>query len=328
MVLLAKNKQGYHNLLKLVTLSHLEGFYYRPRVDRELLKQYGEGIIALSGCLAAEIPRAITEGRLEDAREAAIWHREVFEDYYLELQRHNSVEDLTAVNEQLIKMSRELSIPLVATNDLHYVHSEDDQAQDVLLCIQTNSTLEDTNRMKMDGGSYYLKSEEEMRELFKDVPEAIENTTVIAQKCELDLEFNRLRLPQIDIPDNQTSFEYLESICRDGFKDLYGNDNLSALERLEYELSVIKEMEFSDYFLVVWDIARYARDNNILIGVRGSAAASLILYCLNITDIDPLEYSLVFERFLNLERIEMPDIDLDIEDTRRDEILELSLIHI
>ena len=322
LVLLAKNKQGYHNLLKLVTLSHLEGFYYRPRVDRELLKQYNEGIIALSGCLAAEIPRAIAEGRLEDAREAAIWHSEVFEDYYLELQRHNSVDDLAAVNDELIKMSGELSIPLVATNDLHYVRSEDDQAQDVLLCIQTNSTLEDTNRMKMDGGSYYLKSEEEMRELFKDVPEAVENTTVIAQKCELDLEFNRLRLPQIDIPDNQTSFEYLESICRDGFKDLYGNENGDALERLEYELSVIKEMEFSDYFLVVWDIARYARDHNILIGVRGSAAASLILYCLNITDIDPLEYSLVFERFLNLERIEMPDIDLDIEDTRRDEILD------
>jgi len=322
LVLLAKNKQGYHNLLKLVTLSHLEGFYYRPRVDRELLKQYNEGIIALSGCLAAEIPRSITEGRLEDAREAAIWHREVFEDYYLELQRHDSVEDLTAVNEELIKMSRELSIPLVATNDLHYVHSEDDQAQDVLLCIQTNSTLEDTNRMKMDGGSYYLKSEEEMRELFKDVPEAVENTTIIAQKCELDLEFNRLRLPQIDIPDDHNSFQYLESICRDGFKDLYGNENEAALERLEYELSVIKEMEFSDYFLVVWDIARYARDHNILIGVRGSAAASLILYCLNITDIDPLEYSLVFERFLNLERIEMPDIDLDIEDTRRDEILD------
>ncbi|MFL2640355.1 MAG: DNA polymerase III subunit alpha [Dehalococcoidia bacterium] len=322
LVLLAKNKEGYHNLLKLVTLSHLEGFYYRPRIDRELLKQYSGGIIALSGCLAAEIPRAISEGRLEDAREAAIWHRDVFEDYYLEVQRHDSVEDLEAVNNELIKISSELSIPLVATNDLHYVHSDDDQAQDVLLCIQTNSTLEDTNRMKMDGGSYYLKSEEEMRELFKDIPQAVDNTAVIANKCELDLEFNRLRLPQIDIPENQTSFDYLESICREGFKKLYEPGNSSAVERLEYELRVIKEMEFSDYFLVVWDIAKYAREKDILIGVRGSAAASLILYCLNITDIDPLEYALVFERFLNLERIEMPDIDLDIEDTRRDEILD------
>lgn len=322
LVLLAKNKEGYHNLLKLVTISHLEGFYYRPRIDRELIKQYSGGIIALSGCLAAEIPRAITEGRLEDAREAAIWHRDVFEDYYLELQRHDSVEDLKAVNDELIEISHELSIPLVATNDLHYVHSDDDQAQDVLLCIQTNSILKDTNRMKMDGGSYYLKTEQEMRDLFKDVPEAVDNTTVIANKCELDLEFNRLRLPQIDIPENQTSFDYLESICREGFRKLYQPGNSNAIERLEYELRVIKEMEFSDYFLVVWDIAKYAREKDILIGVRGSAAASLILYCLNITDIDPLEYSLVFERFLNLERIEMPDIDLDIEDTRRDEILD------
>jgi DNA polymerase-3 subunit alpha len=322
LVLLAKNITGYHNLLKLVTISHLEGFYYRPRMDREILEKYSDGIIALSGCLAGEIPRALEAGRIEDAREAAIWHKSTFKDYYFEIQRHAELTELDEVNKKLVSLSKELNIPLVATNDLHYVRKEDQEAQDILLCIQTNSILEDTNRMKMDGDSYYLKSESEMRELFKDIPESVDNAWKIASQCNITLEFNRLSLPQIDLPSGKKSFEYLEILCKEGFKKRYSTDNKEALDRLEYELKVVREMEFSDYFLVVWDIAKYARENSILIGVRGSAAASLVLYCLNITEINPLDYSLVFERFLNLERIELPDIDLDIEDTRRDEILQ------
>ena len=323
LVLLARNLEGYQNLLTLLSAAHLEGFYYRPRVDRELLEKHGSGLIALSGCLAAEVPRAIMEDRFDDAREAALWHKRTFDGYYFELQRHPGMAQLPALNQALIAMSAELDIPVVGTNDLHYVRREDSAAQDVLLCIQTNATLDDRDRMRMDDDSFYLKSEAEMREAFSDVPEAVDNAWRIAEQCDLELEFNRLLLPQIDdIPEGLTSQEHLERLCWEGFGRRYGEGRQDARERLEYELGVVREMEFADYFLVVWDIVSYARRQGILVGVRGSAAASAVLYCLDITDIDPLPYGLVFERFLNLERKEMPDIDLDIEDERRGEVLE------
>ncbi len=324
LVLLAKNDEGYHNLLRLVSIGHLEGFYYRPRMDREVLEQYGSGLIALSACMAGEVPRALVEGRLDDAREAALWHKKTFDGYYLEIQRHPGIAELDRLNSMLLDLARELDIPIVATNDLHYTRQKDAAAQDVLLCIQTNSTVDDTNRMRMNDDGFYLKSEAEMRELFTDLPEAIENAGRIADECNLDLEFNRLLLPQIELPDGLSSFEYLERLCYEGFDQRYADypDTERARERVAYELDVIRQMDFADYFLVVWDLVAYARKQGILVGVRGSAAASAVLYCLYITNIEPLRYDLVFERFLNLERKEMPDIDLDIEDERRDELID------
>ena len=322
LVLLARNDEGYHNLLRLVSIGHLEGFYYRPRMDREVLERHGAGIIALSGCLAGEVPRAIMEGRMDDAREAATWHKKTFDGYYLEMQRHPGIQDLDRLNAGLAQLSQELDIPLVATNDLHYVRQADHEAQDVLLCIQTNADINDQNRMRMEDDSFYLKSEQEMRDLFQDMPEAVDNAWRIAEECDLELEFNRLRLPQIELPPDMSSFDYLSQICREGFERRYGANREDARTRVEYELDVIRQMDFADYFLVVWDLVAYARSQGILVGVRGSAAASAVLYCLNITDIEPLAYSLVFERFLNLERKEMPDIDLDIEDARRDEVID------
>ena len=322
LVLLARNDEGYHNLLKLVSIGHLEGFYYRPRMDREVLERLGAGIIALSGCLAGEVPRAIMEGRMDDAREAAAWHKKTFDGYYLEMQRHPGIQDLDRLNAGLTQLSQELDIPVVATNDLHYVRQADHEAQDVLLCIQTNADINDQNRMRMDDDSFYLKSEQEMRDLFQDMPEAVDNAWRIAEECDLELEFNRLRLPQIELPPDMSSFDYLSQICWEGFERRYGAGKEDARLRVEYELDVIRQMDFADYFLVVWDLVAYARSQGILVGVRGSAAASAVLHCLNITDIDPLAYKLVFERFLNLERKEMPDIDLDIEDARRDEVID------
>ena len=324
LVLLAKNDEGYHNLLRLVSIGHLEGFYYRPRMDREVLEQYGSGLIALSACMAGEVPKALMEGRLDDAREAALWHKKTFDGYYLEIQRHPSIAELDRLNSMVLELAQELDIPIVATNDLHYTRREDAEAHDVLLCIQTNSTVDDTNRMRMDDDGFYLKSEAEMRELFADLPEAIENAGRIADECNLDLEFNRLLLPQIELPDELSSFEYLERLCYEGFEERYTEytDTERARERVAYELDVIRQMDFADYFLVVWDLVAYARKQGILVGVRGSAAASAVLYCLYITNIEPLRYDLVFERFLNLERKEMPDIDLDIEDERRDELID------
>ncbi len=324
LVLLARNDEGYHNLLRLVSIAHLEGFYYRPRMDREVLEQYGAGLIALSACMAGEVARALTEGRLDDAREAALWHKKTFDGYYIEIQRHPGIAELDRLNAMLLDLAQELDIPIVATNDLHYTRREDSDAHDVLLCIQTNSTVDDTNRMRMDDDGFYLKSEAEMRELFADLPEAIENAGRIADECNLELEFNRLLLPQIELPDGLSSFEYLEQLCYEGFEQRYAEyaDTEGARQRVAYELDVIRQMDFADYFLVVWDLAAYARKQGILVGVRGSAAASAVLYCLYITNIEPLRYDLVFERFLNLERKEMPDIDLDIEDERRDELID------
>ncbi len=320
LILLARNEVGYHNLIQLATKAHLEGFYYKPRVDKELLALHHDGLIALSACIRGEIPRLILEGRAEEAREAARWHREVFGDFYLELQRH-ALPELEQINPELIAIGRELGIPLVATNDVHYILREDASAHELLLCIQTNSTIYDEKRMRMPGDSFYLKSPEEMAELFSDLPQAVENSQRIADMCQLELQFGRLLLPEVETPEGKTADDYLEQLCREGLERRYGEVTTEVAQRLEYELEVIRKTNFANYFLVVWDLISFAKERGILFGVRGSAAASHVLYCLGITNIDPLKHGLVFERFLNVERKEMPDIDLDFQDDRRDEVI-------
>ncbi len=321
LTLLSKNQTGYRNLIQLTTKAHLEGFYYKPRLDKELLQQYQQGLIALSGCAGGEIPRLILEGRLEEAKQAALWYKQTFDDFYLEIQRH-PIPELEQINQSLIAMSSELNIPMVATNDVHYVNQEDASTHDLLLCIQTNSSIYDDKRIKMAGDFFYLKSPQEMAKLFKDIPQAIENTERIAEMCNLELEFGRLHLPQIELPEGtKTADQFLADLCHQGLPQHYPNPSPEIEERLNYELEVIKQTQFANYFLVVWDIISFARKNNILFGVRGSAAASIALHCLGITEIDPIKNKLVFERFLNLERREMPDIDLDFEDDRRDEVI-------
>ena len=323
LTLLARDNQGYRNLMKLVTQAHMEGQYYRPRIDRELLEQYHEGLVAFSGCPTAEVPRLITEGRMEDARQAALWYKDLLGEggYFLELQRHAHVDQLPAINEALVDMGRELDIPLLATNDCHYVHKADAALQDVLICIHTNTNLQDEKRLKMEDDSYYLKTHQEMAELFQDLPEALSNAELIAEMCDVTLATGQLHLPRYPVPEDADPDDYLARLCQEGFERLYSRPSPTAKERLSYELEVIKLTQFANYFLVVWDIASFARQNDILFGVRGSAAASLVLYCLGVTEVDPLEYRLVFERFLNLERKEMPDIDMDFQDDRRDEVL-------
>ena len=323
LTILAKNNQGYRNLMALVTHAHIDGQYYKPRVDKELLKQYHEGLIVLSGCPTAEVPRLITQNRLEDAREAALWYKDLLGDdgFFLELQRHAHVDGLPAINEALAVMAKELDIPLVATNDCHYVHQQDSYLQDVLICIHTNTTVNDEKRLKMEDDSYYLKTPQEMEELFQDFPEAVRNTQLISQMCDVSLATGELHLPKYPVPDGNNPDEYLSQICQEGFRSLFPKATPQAEERLAYELDVIKTTRFANYFLVVWDIISFTRRSDILFGVRGSAAASLVLYCLGVTEFDPLEYRLVFERFLNVERKEMPDIDMDFQDDRRDEVL-------
>ena len=321
MTVLARDYKGYQNLVKLVTLSHLEGFYYRPRVDREILERYHEGLVVMSGCPSGEVPSLITQGRLDEARATAAWYREVFGDYYLEIMRHGDVPELPAINSGLFDIHRDLDIPIVATNDSHYILEEHAHFQDILICIHTNTNVEDGKRLRMEEASYYLKSPQEMAELFHDMPEAIANTQVIADKCDLNIDFSQLRLPQYQVPDGVTPFEYLSKICWDGLNERLPDAGDSEKERLKYELEVIRQTNFDNYFLVVWDIARFVRERDIFFAVRGSAAASLVLYCLGVTNINPLPYRLVFERFLNLERKEMPDIDMDFQDDRREEVI-------
>ena len=321
MTVLARDYKGYQNLVKLVTLSHLEGFYYRPRVDREILERYHEGLIVMSGCASGEVPLLITQGRLDEARATASWYREVFGDYYLEFMRHGDVPELPAINSGLFDIHRDLDIPIVATNDSHYILQDHAHLQDILICIHTNTNIEDGKRLRMEEASYYLKSPEEMELLFEDMPEAVRNTQVIADKCDLDIDFSQLRLPQYQLPDGVTPFEYLSNICWDGLNKRIPDAGDSEKERLRYELEVIRQTSFDNYFLVVWDIARFVRERDIFFAVRGSAAASLVLYCLGVTNVNPLPYRLVFERFLNLERKEMPDIDMDFQDDRREEVI-------
>ena len=323
LVLLASDNQGYRNLMQLVTHSHTEGFHYRPRIDRELLQQYNQGLIVLSGCASGEIPRLLAKGEHEEAADAARWYRDTFKNrYFLELQRHEHVDQLTEINLGLAELSKELDIPLVVTNDAHYVEQVDAPLQDVYICIQTGTTVQDQKRLKMEDDSYYLKTPDEMAALFPDFPEALDNANRIAAACNVELNFDQTHLPKYPVPQDTTADNYLARLCWDGFKQRYPSAPEEAVKRLEYELEVIKYTSFANYFLVVWDIIKFVRNSNILYGVRGSAAASVALYCLNITNVNPLEYQLVFERFLNLERKEMPDIDMDFQDDRRDEVLQ------
>ncbi|HEU0020421.1 MAG TPA: DNA polymerase III subunit alpha, partial [Dehalococcoidia bacterium] len=322
LVLLARDNCGYRNLMQLITRAHLEGFHYRPRVDQELLEKYGQGLICLSGCPSAEVPRLIAEGNIAEANRTARWYKELFGDgYFLEIQQHRDVPQLAEINRGLVVMSKELELPLVVTNDAHYVRQADSPYQDVYICIQTNTNVNDEKRLRMEDNSYYIKSPQEMAALFPEFPEALENTQLISDQCNVELGFGQTHLPKFPTPDNADADEYLAKLCWEGFKKRYSRPSPDAEKRLKYELEVIRHTQFANYFLVVWDIIDFARRSKILFGVRGSAAASVALYCLGITVVDPLEYRLVFERFLNLERKEMPDIDMDFQDDRRDEVL-------
>ena len=320
LTLLAKNEKGYHNLLQLVTKSYLEGFYYKPRVDKELLKLHHEGLIALSGCAHGELARLILEGRNDEIAAVASWYKETFGDYYLEIQRH-PIPELEQINQELISLSTKINIPPVATFDVHYVDKKDAIAHELLLCIQTNTSVYDEKRLKMAGDFFYLKSPEEVEQLFADLPQAVENTQAIADMCRLELDFAKLHLPQVELPQGKKVDDFLAELCWQGLEKRYQEPGAEVKQRLSYELDVIQKTRFAHYFLVVWDIISFARERGIYFGVRGSAAASLALYCLGVTDVDPLAYGLVFERFLNVERRELPDIDLDFQDDRRDEVL-------
>jgi len=320
LTMLARNKTGYRNLLKLVTSSHLEGYYYRPRMDRELLEQHGEGIIVLSGCPSGELHRLIQDGRMDEAKATINWYRNVFDGYYLEVQDTTELPEFTPAKRAIVELSREMDLPLVATNDSHYLSPEDHASHDVLLCIGTNSTVQDEKRMKMLG-ALYVRSEEEMRAAFSELPEAVDNTWKIAEQCDLELEFGRLHLPEPVLPEGVTSQEYLEQLCWEGLRRRMPHADASAEDRLRYEIDVVRQTGFTNYIHIVREIGMFARSQAMRMGVRGSAAASLILYCLGVTDIDPLKANLVFERFLNLERPEAPDVDFDFPDDRRDEVL-------
>ncbi len=324
LVLLAENNTGYSNLMKIVSLGFTEGYYYKPRVDMEVLRKYHEGIIALSACLAGELPRLITKGLFEEARKCAQKYLDCFGrgNYFLELQDHGIPEQKT-VNMELVRISREMDIPLVATNDIHYTYAEDAQAHDILLCIQTQKKVTDTDRMRYDGGQYYVKSEMEMRELFPYAQEAISNTALIADRCNVEIEFGVTKLPKFDVPSGYDSWSYLNKLCSDGLKERYPDDDGTLVEKLNYELGVIKNMGYVDYFLIVWDFINWAREHGIPVGPgRGSAAGSIVSYCLHITNIDPIRYNLLFERFLNPERVSMPDIDIDFCYERRQEVID------
>jgi DNA polymerase-3 subunit alpha len=320
LILLARDQTGYRNLIRLTTKAHLEGFYYKPRVTKDDLQQHHQGLVALSACLAGEIPALIRAGRLDDARKAALWYQEVFGEFYLEIQRH-PIAELETVNQHLIAISRDTGVPLVATNDVHYINREDAPTHDLLLCVGTNTTVNDEKRIKMAGDYFYLKSPEEMAELYQDIPEAIENAGKIADLCNLRLDFGRLHLPEITLPEGKTPDGHLSDLCRDGLARYYPDASPELRERLQSELDVVQKTQFANYFLVVWDIISFVKAKGIAYGVRGSAAASVVLRCLGITEIDPVGTRLVFERFLNIERKEMPDIDLDFEDERRDEVI-------
>lgn len=324
LVLLAENQQGYQNLMKIVSKGFIDGFYYKPRVDLELLSQYHEGIIALSACLAGEVARYITRGLYEEAKKAALRYEEIFGkgNFFLELQDHGIPQQQT-VNSQLLRMHQETGIDLVATNDIHYTYSTDAQAHDILLCVQTGKRLQDEDRMRYEGGQYYVKSPEEMAALFPYAPEAIANTQKIADRCNVEIEFGVTKLPKFDVPAPYTSWEYLNKLCYEGLEERYSENTDALKERLEYELNVIKTMGYVDYFLIVWDFIKFARDHDIMVGPgRGSAAGSLVSYTLGITKLDPIKYDLLFERFLNPERVSMPDIDVDFCFERRQEVID------
>lgn len=324
LVLLAENDEGYHNLIKIVSRGFTEGYYYKPRVDKELLRKYSKGIIALSACLAGEVQKNLVRGLYEEAKKAAYEYEEIFGkgNFFLELQDHGMSLQKTA-NQGLLRLAQETGIELVATNDVHYTYAEDEKPHDILLCIQTGKKLADENRMRYEGGQYYVKSEEEMKELFPYALQAIENTQKIADRCHVEIEFGVTKLPKYDVPEGYTSWEYLRKLCLEGFARRYPEKPKELKERLEYELGIIRSMGYVDYFLIVWDFIKYARDNDIIVGPgRGSAAGSIVSYCLGITSIDPIRYNLLFERFLNPERVTMPDIDVDFCFERRQEVID------
>jgi len=325
MILLCKDEQGYKNLVRLVSAGYMEGFYYKPRIDKELLTSHSKGLICLSACLKGEIPSLILKGKMEEAREKIGSYKELFGEgnFYLELQDH-LIEDQYKVNEELIKLSKEFNIPLVATNDCHYIQKAHSKLHDILLCIQTKSNYEDLDRMRFHGNEFYLKSEEEMRKIFDFVPEALKNTLVIAEKCNYVMEKKaELILPDYKVPESYTLDSYLDHLTLEGMKKRYGEEPGEVIvKRTNLELGIIKRLNFAGYFLIVWDFIKYAKDKGIYVGAgRGSASGSIVAYCLNITETDPIKYNLIFERFLNPERVSPPDIDIDFEDSRRDELL-------
>ncbi len=325
LVLLVKNEQGYKNLVQLVTKAHLEGFYYKPRIDEELLEKHSEGLIALSACLRGKIPYLILSNKIDEAKELALKYQEIFgkDNFYLEIQRHPNLPNQKKVNDVLIDFSKKLNIPLVATNDCHYLRSEDAEAQDILMLINTGAKPDDPQRITMKTDDFSIHSPEKMNEFFKDTPEAIENTQKINEQCNFDFKLGEIKLPYFETPNNKNPDEYLKELCEKGLNTRYKIQDTKIIDRLKYELSVIKQMAFASYFLIVQDFVNWAKENRIVVGPgRGSAAGSLVSYLLNITDIDPLKYNLLFERFLNPSRISsMPDIDLDFTDWRRDEVI-------
>ncbi len=324
LVLLAENNIGYENLTKIVSRGHTEGYYYRPRVDMEILREFHEGIIALSACLAGEVQRYIQKGMLDEAKKSARKYEDCFGkgNFFLELQDHGIPAQKT-VNTALLNMSRELEIPLVATNDVHYTYAEDEKSHDILLCLQTGKKLADEDRLRYVGGQYYVKSEEEMKGLFPYAWEAVENTQRIADRCHVEIAFGVYKVPHYEVPEGYDSWGYLNKLCLDGLARRYPEDDGTLRKRMDYELDIIHTMGFVDYFLIVWDYINYCRENGIAVGPgRGSAAGSIVSYCLRITDIDPIKYNLLFERFLNPERVSMPDIDVDFCYERRQEVID------
>ncbi|MFM8595039.1 MAG: DNA polymerase III subunit alpha, partial [Chloroflexota bacterium] len=323
LLLLAENEVGYRNLLRLSSRAMLEGYYYRPRIDLEMLAQHSEGIIGTSACLGGPVANNFLHGRPDVARDYAGKLAEILgpDRFYIELQDHGLKEQIE-VNRELIPLAKSLNLPMVATNDVHYCQQADAPAQELLVCVQTNTTLDDPKRMRMDTDQLYLKSAAEMVELFGEVPDAVSNTMRIAEMCNLDLGFKGYHLPNFPVPDGTNPDDYLEHLCREGVRSKYGHDDGDVGERLAYELGVIRSMGFTNYFLVVWDFVRVAKENGILVGPgRGSAAGSIVTYALDITALDPLRYGLIFERFLNPSRISMPDIDIDFADDRRGEVI-------
>ena len=324
LILLAKNQQGYKNLSKLVSLGFLEGYYYKPRIDKEILEKYHEGLVCLSACLAGEINQKLLYGKEEDAEETALWHKNLFgEDYYIEIQ-NNGLQEQVLANQKLVKLARKLDIPLVATNDAHYLKKEDAYNHEVLLCIQTGKRMSDEDRMRFETDELYVKSPEEMSEYFSSFPDAVENTVKIAEKCNVEFEFGHTILPNYDVePEYPTHYDYLKKLCDDGLKERYGENITEEIQqRAEYELSVIKKMGYVDYYLIVYDFINHAKEEGIPVGPgRGSGAGSILAYAIGITDIDPIKYGLLFERFLNPERVSMPDFDVDFCYERRGEVI-------
>ena len=325
LVLLCENETGYRNLAALVSKAWVEGFYNKPRVDLELLQEYHEGLIALSACLAGEIPRALSRGDYPEAKAAALRYGEIFGEgnFFLELQDHGLPEQ-KRINPQIIRLSRETGIPLVCTNDCHYIAPEDSKMHHVLICIQTGRTVEDEGTLEFGSEEFYLKSQEEMAALFPDVPEAIENTGKIADRCNVELEFGKTKLPAFTTPDGSDNQAFFQKLCREGLVRRYGDGVTQELrDRLEYEMDTIAQMGYVNYYLIVWDFIRYAQSVGIPVGPgRGSGVGSLAAYCVGITNVDPMRYDLLFERFLNPERVSMPDFDIDFSDERRDEMID------